>query len=164
MVRPQRAGQGLLSALVYWGAWAKRVQCLALMFWDATAYTWHHPLLLQDRNPLGRRPGYLYVLVLECWSLHDAEDRAIVSTTTGKLQEFFSALMFMILPSKRSPFIKCECSHFYACQILQLGELDPSSVSLFLVIKPNLDTSTQYLQRGFRWFCGTDVAGPYAWS
>lgn len=55
---------------------------------------WHHPLLFQDINPLGQRPGYLYVPVLECWSLHDAEDRAIVSTPLASSKVFFCSSVY----------------------------------------------------------------------
>lgn len=77
------------SSMSRWVPLAKRAQGLALMFWDATAYRWHCPLLFQDINPLGRRPCHLYVLVLECWSLHDAEDRAVVSTPLASFRGFF---------------------------------------------------------------------------
>lgn len=77
------------SPMSRWVALAKKVQCLALMFRDATAYRWHRPLLFQDINPLGRRPCHLYVLVLESWSLHDAEDGAVVSTPLASSRAFF---------------------------------------------------------------------------
>lgn len=151
------------SSMSRWGALAKREQCLALMFWDATAYGLAPSPPLPGHKSSGTEAGLSLRACVGVLVLAWRRRQSYCKHTTGKLQGFFSALVFMILPTKRSPFIKCECSHFYSCQILQLGELDSSSVSLFLVIKPNLDTSIQYLQRGFRWFCGSDVAGPDAW-
>lgn len=88
-----------------WIALAKRAQCLALKFWDATVYRWYHLLLFQDVNPLGQSLCHLYVLMLECWSLHDAEHGAVVKHVASKLQ-VFSALIFTILPTKRALFTK----------------------------------------------------------
>lgn len=82
------------SSMSRWGALAKREQPLALMIWDATAYRWHRPPLFQDINPLGWRPGYLYVLVLERRTLHDAEDRAIVSTALASSRVFFCSNVY----------------------------------------------------------------------
>lgn len=65
----------------------------------------------------------------------DAEDGDIVSTLPGSSR---AALTFTVLPTRRAPF-KNVNDPTSACQILQQEELDPSSASLFLVIKPNLD-------------------------